>query len=98
MNDLPPFIALTISGALGAIANVALGDKTVALPRIEGHRIRLGFLGQLLLCIGVAHAVDHDFQTSFFASLCGAAMLRHIKRQIERVFGEAVKQLDDDPK
>ena len=96
MESLPPWVAFTLAGTMGAVANLALGNKVLVLPRAEGHRVRLGFLGQLVLCVSVAHVVDNDFQTAFFASLCGAALLRHLKRRIESAFEEAAGGGDDD--
>jgi len=95
MNELPPLVLLTLSGVLAAIANVALGDGTVALPEVAGHRVRLGFLGQLLLCVGVAYAADHDFQTAFLAALCGNATLRQVKRRVDAAFRRVEDELDE---
>lgn len=96
MESLPPWMCFTLAGALGALANVALGSKAVMLPRVEGHRVRLGFLGQLVLCISVAHVIDHNFQTAFFGALCGAGFLRHVKQRIEQAFEEETRGVDDD--
>jgi hypothetical protein len=95
MGDIPPVVGLALGGAMGALASVALGGKAVVLPHVEGHRIHLGFLGQLIICIGVAYAVDHDPQTAFFASLCGTSLLRHVKRRIERAFTAIGGEHDD---
>ena len=96
MDGVPPLVGIALGGVLGALANVALGSTVVALPYVEGHQIHLGFVGQLLVCVGVAYAVDHDPQTAFFASLCGSALLRHIKRRIEASFEVARGECDDD--
>lgn len=95
MSELLPILVLTLGGVLGAVASAMLDGGTIALPRVEEHRIRLGFVGHVLLCIGVAHAMAHDFQSAFFASLCGIAFLRQVKRHIDYVFEEVAKELDD---
>ena len=88
MHELPPVVAITIGGMLGALTNAVLGSKVIVLPQVRGHRVHLGFLAQLIVCVGVAHAVDHDFQTAYFSSLCGMALLRSVKRRVDRVFVE----------
>ncbi len=94
METFPSYVVLTLGGVLGALTNVALGSRVLVLPRLDGNRLHLGFLAQLVVCIGVAHAVDHDFQTAFFSSLCGTALLRQVKRRIESHFEEAVEELN----
>ena len=95
MNDVPPLIALTLSGVMAAIANVALGDSTVALPRVMDGRLRLGFIAQVLLCVSVAHVVDHNYQTAFVAALCGNATLRQVKRRVDAAFQKVVDEFDE---
>jgi len=95
MCDESSCIALIAGGVLGALTNVALGSRVLVLPRVDGHRIHLGFLGQLIICVGVACAVDHDFQTAFFSSLCGTSLLRYVKHRIESHFGDLEKELGE---
>ncbi|MFW5868336.1 MAG: hypothetical protein ACOCX2_11000, partial [Armatimonadota bacterium] len=71
-----PFARCTIAGVLGALANVALEDETVVLPRLRDGRLHLGFLGNLIVSVTMAHVVDHDFGTAFFAAVCGTTTLR----------------------
>jgi len=97
MDSLPPLVSVTLGGVLAAAANLALGSRAILLPRFEGSRLRLGFLAQLFVCVGVAHAVDHDFRTAFYCSLCGTAILRHVKGRIERVFEEGTAPDHDRP-
>jgi hypothetical protein len=96
MGGIPPVVGIALGGVLGALANVALAKRAVVLPHIEGHQIHLGFLGQLIICLGVACAVDHDPQTAFFASLCGTALLRQVKRRIEGTFAAVGDEHDAD--
>lgn len=96
MHEIPSWLALTGGGALGALTNAALGARVIALPHLKGHQLHMGFAAQLVICIGVAHAVDHDFQTAFFASLCGTALLRQVKRRLESSFTQALKELERD--
>ena len=95
MNDLPPLLVFTLGGVLAAVANVALSDRPVALPRVTGGKLRLGFLAQVLLCVGVAYAVDHSFRVAFLSALCGNATLRQVKHRIDTVFEQVVKELDE---
>lgn len=95
MYDEPSWVVFVVGGTLGALTNAALGSRTVLLPRVEGDRVHLGFLGQLVVCVGVACVVDHDFQTAFFSSLCGTSLLRCIKNHIERRFRELEEELGE---
>lgn len=96
MHEIPSWVALTGGGVLGALTNAALGTRVIVMPHFRGHRLHMGFVAQLVICVGVAHAVDHDFQTAFFASLCGTALLRQVKRRLETSFSQAMEELDDD--
>ena len=96
MNDFPPLVMLTASGLLAAFANLALGGGTLVLPRlVVGGKIRLGFVAQALLCLGVAFAVDHDFKTAFLSALCGSAVLRQVKARMDTAFGKVVSELGE---
>jgi hypothetical protein len=95
MNELPPLVALGLGGVLAAIANVALNGGTILLPQVAGGRVRLGFLAQVLLCVGVAYAVDHDFKTAFLSALCGNAALRHLRARMDAAFERVVSELDE---
>lgn len=95
MENVPALAGIGLGGLLGALANIGLGGRALVLPHVKGHRVYPGFLGQLVVCLGVAYAVDHDPQTAFFASLCGTALLRHIKRRIESTFDGARSECDD---
>ena len=53
------------------------------LPRMEQGRLHLGFLGNLIVAVAMAHVVDHDFRTAFFAAVCGTTTLRTFKQRIE---------------
>ena len=95
MCEEPSCFTFIVGGVLGALTNAALGSRTILLPRVDGDRIRLGFVGQLIICIGVACAVDHDFQTAFFSSLCGTSLLRYMKHRIESHFKELESELGE---
>ena len=98
--EIRPLIELTVGGTLGALTNIALGPKTIVLPRRKGRCLHLGFIAQLIICIGVAHVVDHNLQTAYLSSLCGVSVMRAIKRRIERTFegltGEMVEEPEDE--
>lgn len=81
-----PFVRCTVAGVLGALANVALEDEVVVLPRMAEGRLHLGFLGNLIVAVTMAHVVDQDFATSFFAAVCGTTTLATLKSRIERAF------------
>ncbi len=88
-----PFARCTIAGVLGALANVALEDETVVLPRLSDGRLHLGFLGNLIVSVTMAHVVNHDFETAFFAAICGTTTLRTFKARIERAFEHEWKEI-----
>ena len=95
MNELPPLVALGLGGVLAAVANVALNGGTLVLPRVEGQKVQLGFLAQLILCVGVAYAVDHNFKTAFVSALCGNAALRHLRGRMDAAFERLVSEFDE---
>jgi hypothetical protein len=95
MNDLPEWVVLGLAGVLAAVANVALHDSAVLLPHVAGGKVKLGFLAQVLLCVGVAYAVDHNFRTAFLSALCGNATLREVKRRMDAAFERLVGELDE---
>lgn len=88
-----PFVWCTIAGVLGALANVALDERPLVLPRMEDGRLHLGFLGNLIIAVTMAQVVDHDFRTSFFAAVCGTSTLRALKQRIESTFETHRKEL-----
>lgn len=90
-----PFLSCTAAGVLGALANVALEDKVVALPRMAEGRLHLGFLGNLIIAVTMAHVVDHDFATAFFAAVCGTTTLATFKARIESAFEEERRKMGD---
>jgi len=81
-----PFLRCTAAGVLGALANVALEDEVVVLPRMTYGRLHLGFLGNLIVAVTMAHMVGHDFATAFFAAVCGTTTLAALKARIENAF------------
>ncbi len=91
-----PFLRCTAAGVLGALANVALEDEVVVLPRISSGRLYLGFLGNLIVSVTMAHVVDHDFGTAFFAAVCGTTTLRTFKTRIESAFQHEWKEIGSD--
>ena len=93
LREAEPFVWCTVAGVLGALANIALDERPVALPRMEDGRLHLGFLGNLIIAIAMAHVVDHDFRTSFFAAVCGTTTLRAFKQRIESTFEIHRKEL-----
>lgn len=96
LDELRPLIQCGVAGVLGALANVALDERPVVLPRMEEGRLHLGFLGNLIVSVAMAYVVDHDFRTAFFAAVCGTTTLRTFKQRIEAAFeherGELSKQ------
>lgn len=96
LQSAGPLLRCTAAGLLGALANLALDDRPVVLPRIEGGRLYLGFLGNLIVSLAMAYVVDHDFRTSFFAAVCGTTTLRALKQRIEEAFEDERKELEDD--
>lgn len=90
-----PFLSCTTAGVLGALANVALEDKVVVLPRMTAGRLHLGFLGNLIIAVTMAHVVDHDFATAFFAAVCGTTTLATFKARIESAFEEERYRMGD---
>jgi hypothetical protein len=95
MSGLPVLVVLGLAGVLAAVANVVLHDGAVMLPQVVGRSVRLGFLGQVLLCVGVACAADHDFRTAFLSALCGNATLRQVKHRLDAAFERLVGELDE---
>jgi len=90
-----PFLSCTAAGVLGALANVALEDKVVVLPRMAAGRLHLGFLGNLIIAVTMAHVVDHDFATAFFAAVCGTTTLATFKARIESAFEDERRRMGD---
>ena len=80
------FLAFTVAGILGALANAALEHKPVALPHVGRGGLHLGFVGTLIISVVAAHAVDHRFGTALIAAVCGGATLRRLKAEIDRGF------------
>lgn len=91
-----PFLSCTVAGVLGALANVALEDEPVVLPRMRAGRLHLGFLGNLIIAVTMAHVVDHNFANAFFAAVCGTTTLTTFKARIERAFEEERRKMGDD--
>lgn len=91
-----PFLRCTAAGVLGALANVALEDEVVVLPKMGDGRLHLGFLGNLIVSVTMAHVVDQDFGTSFFAAVCGTTTLRAFKTRIESTFENERKEIGED--
>lgn len=81
------FLMLTLAGVLGAVATVALERKPVVLPQWRGGALHLGFMGNLVISIVAAHAVDHNFGTALIGAVCGGTTLRRLKAEIDRGFG-----------
>ena len=81
-----PVARCTAAGVLGALANVVLEDEVVVLPRMAYGRLHLGFLGNLIVAVTMAHMADHDFATAFFAAVCGTSTLAAFKARIENAF------------
>ena len=88
-----PFVRCTTAGVLGALANVALEDEVVVLPRLAGGHLHLGFLGNMIVSVTMAHVVNHDFGTSFFAAVCGTTTLKSLKLRIESAFENERKEM-----
>ena len=63
LREAGPAIWCTAAGVLGALANVALEERPLALPRMENGKLYLGFAGNLIIAVAMAHVVDHDFRT-----------------------------------
>jgi hypothetical protein len=80
------FLAVTLAGVLGGLASAALEKQVLVLPRLETGRLRLGFVGTVLVSLVAAHAVDHGFSTALVGAVCGAATLRRLKAEIDRGF------------
>ncbi len=96
LHSAAPFIRCTAAGVLGALANIALDDRAVVLPRVEDGRLYLGFIGNLIVSVAMAYVVNHDFRTAFFAAVCGTTTLRALKRRIEEAFEDERKELGGD--
>ena len=91
-----PFLRTTGAGLLGALANIALEEQAVVLPRMRCGRLHLGFLGNFVVAVAMAHVVGQDFRTAFFAALCGTTTLRAFKQRIESSFESQKKELGSD--
>lgn len=91
-----PFVRCTAAGVLGALANVVLEDEAVVLPRMLEGRLYLGFVGNLIVAVTMAHVVDQDFATAFFAAVCGTTTLGALKARIESAFEYERKGTGDD--
>jgi hypothetical protein len=91
-----PFVRCTLAGMLGALANAALEDEVVVLPRLAHRRLHLGFLGNLIVSVTMAHVVDHDFGSAFFAAVCGTITLRSFKARIESAFENERRGMGED--
>ncbi len=87
------FVVISGAGLLGAIASLALEGQPLVVPRFEDGKLHLGFIGNLTICMAVAHMVDQSFQASFLASLCGTTTLRAIKLRIEQAFEAEIKRI-----
>lgn len=95
MGQAWPFVRCTGAGTLGALANVALEDEVVVLPRLRAGRLHLGFLGNLIVSVTMAHVMGHDFGTAFFAAVCGTTTLRSFKARIESAFEHERKEIGE---
>ncbi len=95
-SPVAAYMLFGLAGLLGALANVALEGKPVVLPRMKGHRLYLGFIGNLIVCLTVAVMVDHSFQVAFFAALCGTATLRSLKTRMENAFQKEIDGLSEE--
>jgi hypothetical protein len=96
LQGAAPFLRCTAAGVLGAVANIALGERAVVLPRVEDGKLYLGFIGNLVVALAMAYVVGHDFRTAFFAAVCGTTTLRAFKQRIEDAFEDERKELDGD--
>jgi hypothetical protein len=80
------FVSLTVAGVLGGFAGIALERRPIVAPHLGRRGLYLGFLGQLLIAVVAAHAVDHGFRTALVGAICGGATLRRLKREVDRSF------------
>lgn len=92
-SPVAAYVLFGLAGLLGALVNVVLEGKPVILPRMTGHQLHLGFVGNLIICVTVAVMVDHSFQMAFFAALCGTTTLRTLKAHMENAFREEIDRL-----
>ena len=87
------YLLYGLAGLLGTVVNCALEERPVILPRLQGNKLELGFVGNLAACVVVAQIADHSFQTAFLAALCGTIALRAFKRRIEQAFEEELNRI-----
>jgi len=67
-----------IAGALGALAKDVFKDNAIELPKWEGGKLGLGFLGGMLIGGAAGMYIDGSFITAFMAGFTGMAILQGI--------------------
>ena len=90
------YLLCALAGLLGALVNAALERRPLVLPRMRGHELHLGFLGNLIISCTMAFLIDGSFQVAFGAALAGTCILRTLKARLERAFAEEIKRLDSE--
>jgi len=71
-------ISFFLAGALGALVKDILVDGAIVLPERVDKKLKLGFLGGMIIGAFVGWAVDQSLITAAFAGFSGKQMIEKL--------------------
>lgn len=80
MGETSPIIILYLLffGGLGALVKDILADGYLKLPEIKSGKLKLGFIGVVIVGASIGYLVDHSPATAFFAGYAGFSALPNL--------------------
>ena len=94
-----------LAGALGALCKDIFKDNTIEMPKWEGGKLGLGFIGGMIIGGAAGMYIDGSFITAFMAGFTGVAILQAVldgkdvrtcKEETEQK-AETEKKTEDEP-
>lgn len=67
-----------LAGALGALCKDIFKDNTIEMPKWEGGKLGLGFIGGMIIGGAAGMYIDGSFITAFMAGFTGVAILQAV--------------------
>jgi len=77
-------IGLAIAGGIGALAKDILKDNSIQLPKVEGNKLVLGFIGAVIVGSFVGWAVDGSYLTAGMAGYVGTSAIKDLLPEVNK--------------